>query len=117
MAAQTLAVNEQNDLYLDSAGNIAVIYDLAGTLQACAHATKTILGEMLLAVNEGIPNFQTVWVGVPNLQQFEASIRSAILKVVGVVEIVSFIMEQNAETLDYSVVIRTIYGTGSVTNG
>lgn len=117
MTAQTLAVNSQNDLYLGTDGNIALVFNMQGTLEACAHATKTILGEMIFAINQGLPNFQLVWVGVPNLQQYEAAVRATLLAVDGVVEIVSFLIDLTDNNLTYTATIRTIYGTGTITNG
>ena len=112
---QTFAVNTQNDLYLDNNGNLAIVYDLTATLQACAQAAKTLLGEMVLNINQGIPYFQTVWVGVPNQQQFNAALRGAFFSVAGVVEVVSLMTQQVNNALQYTAVIRTIYGTGGLT--
>jgi hypothetical protein len=117
MTAQCFAVNSNNDMYIGEDGNLAIVFNLEGTLQACAHAAKTILGEMVFSVNQGLPNFQLVWVGVPNLPQYEAAVRVAILAVDGVVEIVSFLMDISDNTLKYTITIRTIYGVGVVTNG
>lgn len=117
MTARCFAVNSNNDVFIGNDGNLAIVTDLDGTLQSCEHAVKTILGEMILAVDEGIPDFETVWNGVPNLQQYEAAIRSAILNIDGVVEITSFFTERDKGTLKYTAVIKTIYGVGSITNG
>jgi hypothetical protein len=114
MTAQTLAVNENNDIYIGEDGNLALIFDIQGTLQACAHATKTILGEMIFAANQGVPNFQLIWVGVPNLQQYESAVRATLLSVDGVKEIVSFKYSLADNNLTYTAVIKTIYGTGTV---
>ena len=84
MTAQTLAVNAQNDIYIGDDGNIALVFNLQGTLQACAHSGKTILGEMIFAANQGLPNFQLIWVGVPNLQQYETAVPATLLAVYGV---------------------------------
>lgn len=114
MTAQTLAVDANNDIYLGEDGNIALIFDLQGTLQACAHAAKTILGEMIFQANQGLPNFQLIWVGVPNTQQYEAAVRATLLEVAGVQEIVSFTYNLTDNNLTYTAVIKTIYGTGTV---
>lgn len=116
MTAQTLAVNENNDIYIGEDGNIAVVFNMQGTLQACAHATKTILGEMIFRANQGLPNFQLIWVGVPNLQQYESAVRATLLDVAGVKEIVSFTYRLADNNLTYTATILTIYGTG-VVNG
>lgn len=117
MTAQCFAVNDNNDIFLGKDGNLSIVFDLQGTLQACAHAAKTILGEMIFATNQGLPNFQVVWVGVPNLQQYEAAVRATILAIDGVSEVVSFLADMSDNTLTYTITIRTIYGVGVVTNG
>ena len=127
---QTLSANVQStqvnsatlgvafmDLYLTPDGNIAMAYDLQAVLQSCAEAAQTILGEMVFNVNAGIPYFQTVWVGVPNVAQFTAALRTAFLAVGGgglVVEVVSLITSQVGSVLTYNAIIRTIYGTGPI---
>jgi len=116
MTAQTLAVNAQNDIFIGEDGNISLIFNLQGTLQACAQATKTLLGEMIFQANQGLPNFQLIWKGVPNLQQYEAAVRATILAVDGVQEIVSFTYSLADNKLTYTATILTIYGTG-VVNG
>lgn len=114
MTAQTLAVNNQNDLYIGDDGNIAVVFNLQGTLQACEHAAKTKLGEMIFSTDQGVPMFELVFVGVPNLQQYEAAVRATLLSVAGVDDIVSFLMDLVDNELTYTAVIKTIYGTGSI---
>ncbi len=116
MTAQCFAVNSNNDIYLGTDGNLAIVFDMQGTLQACEHALKTVLGEMIFATNQGLPNFQLIWIGVPNLQHYEPAVRATILAVDGVVEVVSFLADLSDNTLTYTITIRTIYGVG-VVNG
>lgn len=113
---QTLAVNDFNDIYIGRDGNLVIAYDLDAVLQACSQVAKSLLGEMVLAIDQGIPYFQTVWVGVPNLQQFESALRRAFLGVTGVVEVVSLVTSLTGDVLQYTAEIRTIYGSG-VVNG
>ncbi len=122
----TIASNVNNDIpgvapgdiYLDSRGNIAVVYNQEAVLQACAQAAQTILGEMIYNTTTGIPFFQSVWIGVPNIQQYTASLRTAFLAVGGgglVTDVVSLLTSQSGDVLYYSAIIRTIYGTGTLT--
>ena len=122
---QTLASNVNNtlsgvmpnDIYLDSQGNVAISLDLQAVLEACAQAARTTLGEMIFNVDQGIPYFETVWVGVPNIPQYTAALRAAFLGVGGgglVVEVVSLVTSQIDNTLSYTAVIRTIYGSGGI---
>jgi hypothetical protein len=112
MTILTFAVNENNDIYLDEVGNIAFAYDLEAIKQQCQQAAQTLLGEMIYNVNDGIPYFQTIWVGVPNVAQFTAALRRAFLAVGGVLEIITLITSQSNDTLSYTATIRTIYGNG-----
>jgi hypothetical protein len=114
MANITLSVNDNNDIYLDSKGNIALVYDRDAVLQQCAQQAKTLLGEMIYQTDQGIPYFQAVWVGVPNLTLFTAYLRAALLSVSNVVDVVSLITSQDNNTLLYSAIIRTTYGVGNI---
>lgn len=114
MSAKTLATNSNNDIYLGADGNIALAFDLNAVAQTCNHAAEAQRGEMVLNVNDGIPNFQLIWVGVPNLQQFETAVRAALLAVTGVTEVISFTSTVTNNVLDYNATIRTIYGVGQI---
>lgn len=112
--AQTLSVNAKNDIYLNHDGNLSISFDVQAVLQDCAQKAKTLLGEMVLNTDQGIPYFQLVWVGVPNIQQFTSALRLAFLSVTGVIEVVSLITSQVDDSLRYTAVIRTIYGSGGI---
>lgn len=112
----TLAVNENNDLFIGVEGSLALRTGLPGVMQAAEHAAKTQLGEMIYAVDEGLPNFATVWNGSPNTAQFEAFLRRALMSVEGVVEVSQLTITLAGQVLQYRATIKTIYGTG-VLNG
>jgi|SRR5271155_4158409 len=112
MTILTFGVNSANDIYLDPLGNLALVYDLTAITQECQQAAKTLLGEMVYNVNQGIPYFQALWIGVPNVGQFTGALRRAFLAVGGVVEVVSLITSQSGNAFSYTAVIRTIYGNG-----
>lgn len=105
-----------NDIYLDASNNISMSYDQQALLEQCAQASKTVLGELVFNTNVGIPYYEAVWVGVPNLQQFQASLRAAFLSIDGVTEVISLEVSQGGsnpnDTLAYTAIIKTIYGTG-----
>ncbi len=114
MTTQTFSVNEDNDLFLDREGNISISFDLEAVQQNCEHVVKTRLGEVVINTQIGIPYFETVWNGVPNLIQFQAAVRTALLQVDGVLEIVSFDTSVIDDALTYRAVISTIYGQGVI---
>jgi hypothetical protein len=113
---RVFTVDDNNDLIIGRDGNLGISADLAATLQACEHAAKAQLAEMVLSVDTGVPNFQTVWDGAPNTIQFEAYLRRQLLAVVGVRDIVDLTTNVSNNILAYTVTISTIYGEG-VING
>ncbi len=131
MSALTLSANVNNnipgigfnDLYMDKQNNIATSTDLQAVLEECAQAARTLLGECIFNLQIGIPYEQVVWVGVPNLEQFSASLRQAFLSIDGVNEVVSlfvqqqsntFVRSQSSDMLLFNAIIQTIYGTGTI---
>lgn len=106
--------NENNDLYLDANGNLAIVSNLNAVLQGCEQAVKTQLGELVLQTTLGVPYFDAVYTGVPNINAFNAAIRSAITSIPGVVQVVSLDIEQNGDVLNYTAQIETEYGAGAI---
>lgn len=111
---KTLAADSNNDLYLNRQGNIATATGIQAVLESCSHAAKALRGEMLLAVNDGMPNFQTIWIGAPNIPQWEAALRQALLAVDGVNQIKALTSKVANNVLSYAVTIETIYGEGLI---
>jgi len=72
------------------------------------------LGEMVFEQQQGMPYFQTVWVGAPTTAPFEAAFRERIVQVPGVTGIDELITEQIGDRMQYSATITTIYGTGAL---
>ena len=108
-----LAVNERNDLYLDSTGNIATVSGIYQTLQQCEQAIKAQLGEMVLAMNRGMPTLETVWLA-QDIPRWDAAAYIALQRVPGVTEVLALVSEVVSGELRYNAVIRTIYGEGSI---
>lgn len=104
------------DLYLNPYGNISVSYNLQAVLEECAQAAQTRLGELIYNTNVGIPYEQILWVGAPNIEQFNAALRVAFLSIDQVTDVISLTMSQSNNTLTYTAVINTTFGTG-VVNG
>jgi hypothetical protein len=103
-----------NDIYLNQDGNLSMSFDQDALIEQCAQAAKTLLGELVLNTTVGIPYQQAVWVGVPNIQQFSAALRSAFLSVPGVVDVIELNVVSANNTLIYNAIITTIYGTGAL---
>lgn len=112
--SQTLAVDSNNDLYTDEARNLVLLSGVAAVQQNCGHALKTTLGECVLDLPRGLPNFEAVWNGRPNLAQYEAAALAALQAVEGVVQVVAFEPSRVNDTLQYAATIQTIYGRATL---
>lgn len=110
----TFGVDTNNDLYLGPDKNIVILIGLEAILQACETATRAQLGEMVLEINQGIPNFQTIWVGSPNYSLYTDYILKTLAGVDGVLEVISLQLKTIEDTLTYTATIRTQFGTGDI---
>ena len=114
---QSFGTNDQNDIYLGRDGNLVIESEIQAVLEACENASKAQLGEEVLTQKNGVPNFQTVWVGNQNLPLFRSYLQNILLGVPGVVEVKSIVLTPAGNTLRYTATIQTIYGTGEISNG
>lgn len=112
---RTFATTATNDFVI-SGRSMVLRSNLDAVLLVCRHATLAILDEMIFNKNEGMPYFETVWVGAPTTAPFEAAFRERIMRVDGVTNIEELTTEQVGDKMQYSAVIATVYGTG-VLNG
>ena len=103
-----------NDLYIAADGNMAIGYGLAAVVQSVENATQAILGQCVFDVELGLPNFETIWNGVPNLDQYETALRDTILNVPSVVDIESLEIAATGGTVGYTARILTDFGAGAV---
>ena len=110
---RTFGVDGNNDLFI-TGRNLTIVTDRQAVLEVCEHVAKTILGEMVFAKNQGMPYFETVFVGGPSTAPFEAAFRTRILQVSGVVSIQSLQTEQVGDAMVYQAEIQTIYGVGAI---
>lgn len=117
MATETLsiALNGEHSLYLDAAGNLALVDNLEACLQDCKTAMLAQRAEMIYAMDEGIPYRQTSW-DQYRPAQFEAAARAAVLAVPGVIRIDSFAFSFSNNVFSYVVVIVTDWGAGGISS-
>ena len=110
----TFAVDTDNDLFLSSTRNIAISTGLQAVLEYCEHAMKTVLGECVLDIERGIPDFETIWSSRANLPQYIFAAVLALRAVEGVQSVKSFNAGYVGESLVYQATIITIYGEGTI---
>lgn len=111
---RVLAVNSKNDIFIGGDGNLAQATALDAVMQAAQQAAQTQLGEMIYAVDQGVPNFAAVWNGAANVAQFEAFLRRTLLAVDHVTGIDSLTITIADNKLSYVANIQTDYGPGAL---
>lgn len=99
-----------HDIYLNSSGNIAILQGETAVEAACETTSLMRLGEAVLATTLGIPYFQAVWSGTPNIAVYENYLRTAILAVQGVIGIQSLTVSVLQGTLSYAATIQNVFG-------
>jgi len=110
-----IGINSDNDIFLDTSGNLTMRSDLAAVVDACQTAAQSQLGEMVLAQNSGIPNFQTIWVGSPNYNLFANYLTTTLQNVTGVINVGDLKISREEDIMNYVVNIETIYGNQTIT--
>lgn len=113
---QTFAVDANNDLYIGDDDRLVMVDGITAVTQVCEQVAKTRLGELVLAVDDGLPFFEAVWTGTPDLARFEEALRADLSAVPDVLEVTTLTMRQTGDTLSYQAQIITVYGPG-VVNG
>lgn len=113
---RVIAADSNNDLYIGPDGSLAMATGLEAVMQAAQQAAQTQLGEMMYAVDEGVPNFASIWNGAANVSQFEAYLRRTLLAVDHVTGISDLTIAVGGNKLSYTATIETDYGPG-VLNG
>lgn len=107
---QSFGLSSSNDLYLDLAGNLKIDLGLQALVDICLNVTRALLGEMVLTVNNGLPYFQVVFVGSPNLAVFQAYLINALNGIEGVNSVQDVSMSMSSNVLSFTATIDTIYG-------
>lgn len=110
---KSFAITATNDLLI-SGRSMSLLDGVDAVLAVCAHCAKAILGEMVFAQENGMPYFETVWVGHPTTAPFEAAFRARILQVEGVTGIEDLTTAQVGGSMQYVARITTVYGTGTL---
>lgn len=106
----TFATDDNNDFIVGQNGNLTMIKDRQAIAQESKHFIATLRGEMIHAIDEGIPYFRDALNKQPNLSAFEFAIRKRLSTLPEIRKIVSLNTFVNNETLGYSIVIQSIYG-------
>lgn len=111
---QTLQLNSNNDLQTNAANSLVMLTGINAVAAACNTAAQTQLAECVLQTGIGLPNFQALWVGVPDYAIWQSYLESTLLNVPGVATVQNIILTQNKGVLNYVAEINTIYGPTTI---
>lgn len=109
-----LATNSSNDIFISPSGKLSMATGIDSVLQTCEHVVKTMLGELILQPDDGMPNFELIWNGSPNVIQYKAALHDKLMNVTGVVDVLNIEIVVKNNTLEYNARISTIYGEGVI---
>ena len=111
---KTIHTATNNDVYIAPSGQMAIATELTALMDVCEKTAQTMLGELILQGDEGIPNFQIIWNGAPNISQAEAALREALMGVDGVIDIPELSAFVEANIFKYNATIKSVYGIGVI---
>jgi hypothetical protein len=109
-----IGVNDNNDIFLDEAGNLTMVSNLTACMQACQQAAQAQRGEMQFHLNRGVPNFQVLWNGAPNVAQWRAALREELLLTADVVSVEALNVVLADNEANYTATIKSVFGTGGI---
>lgn len=115
--ATTFQTNENNDIFIGKDGNLAIISDIEALVQQIKEAIEVLRDEPIYDKSLGVDYENTVFKGSPNVVAFERQARDQILRIDGVIRIISFEPVVENDVLSYTSTIKTIYGTEEVDGG
>lgn len=113
---RTLGTNDNNDIYLGSDGNIVLLSGVEAIAGACVTACFAQLGECVLETGIGLPNFQTVWVGTPDLAIWQSYLQNTLQNIDGVISVESVKLNFINNALTFTARINTVFGS-TIING
>lgn len=107
---QTISINQNNDIFIDANGNIALTNDLKALSDVCKNKVLTTLGEPQYNQLNGVPYFETVFCDVAKPDLFQTAVIETIEQTEHVVRVTEFNYSQNNNILSYSLKIISDFG-------
>lgn len=109
-----IAVNSDNDIYIDSVGDLVITGGLEACMQGAQQAAQAQRGEMQYHLNRGVPNMRVVWSGHPSAAQLRAAIRAEILLATDVTGVPALNVALRGEAAEYAAQVTSNFGTGTI---
>jgi hypothetical protein len=106
----TILTDSNNDIHLNGSDSLAMATGIDAVKASCEYAVKTMMGELIYQGDLGVPNFNLIWNGNPNIPQGENAIRETLLRVENVTGVSSIEAFVEGDIFKYNAVINTIFG-------
>jgi hypothetical protein len=115
MTLKVKAVDSNNDT-ITSSGKFVFLYGAEAAAQIIQSTIQTQLGEYQYNKTKGIDYFGNVFLGNPNFQKFEFQVRTQVKALSFVEKITAFEYNLNDSVLEYTMTVKTVYGTTTVSS-
>jgi len=116
MTSVSRKLNEDNDIFVDNTGNVALIFDADQVIQAIKTRIWFYIGEFFLDDTVGFPWYELVLKKNVNTSNIESRIKLEITKTPGFTSLTFFNMEFNQANRVLSVQFRGIINNEQTDN-
>lgn len=107
---QTISINENNDIYIDASGNLALTVDINALADISKNKALTTLGEPQFNQQDGIPYFETIFTDTPKIDLFQAALINSIENTENIERVSNFNYTQNNGVFSYTLTEQTTFG-------
>lgn len=106
----TITTNQNNDIYIDSSGNLATQTDINALANVSRNVVLTALGEPQYNQQSGIPYFETVFTDTPKIDLLQAAQVAALENLENVNRVSNYKYKQKNGVYSYSLIEHTTFG-------
>ena len=106
---RTISINENNDIYIDNSGNLAISQDLEAMGNIFVNKSQTLKNEMLYS-DKGIDYFNTIFSNPSYPDLFQNELTNQLEATEATISVESFEAETKDNVFKYSAKIQTEYG-------
>lgn len=107
---QTISINSNNDIYLDTSGNLAVTQDIKALADISKNKVLQNYGEAQYNTLTGIPYFETMFTDNPKIDLFQAAIIETLENTNNIQRVSNFDYTQENGIYSYSLIEHTTFG-------
>ena len=111
---KTIAINSNNDIYINSSGNLVIKNDLEAMGDILVNKCETNLGELLYNSLKGIDFFNTIFASPSYVDLFQNQLITQIEQTAAVERIESYDAEIVKDVYKYKTEVQTEYGEVSL---